>query len=168
MRNSARFPVLLAILVVVACDDNNGGVLIPVQNQATVRFVNAIPGTSNLGFTFNGVSQGGTLAFQGSTQCLRLNTSASSFAFNTSGTTGVNRTFTQTLVAGSRYTILAAGTASNPSVIALTDESVTAASGRARVRVINATSSADTGRGAGHDGRYLPGFRGGQLQLKSG
>ena len=145
MKKVLMLPLLAAALVAGACEEDNDP--IQVSTSANVRFVNAVTGLSgNTVFTANGSMAGTPLAFgQQTSQCMTINSgSAIPIAFGTSNTagTGINgtalTTANQNLTAGGNFTIIAAGSNTNPQIFRLDNAfSGTVGSTQAAVRFIN-------------------------------
>jgi len=149
MKHLGRFviPCLALSVVFAACEDKDT-TGIGTQNQANVRFVNAISGVNgNLALTANGAMLGSSQAFGGfTTTCTSLGTGNTTFAFgapNTGGTgvTSNLATTTSSLTKGN-FLAIATGTSTNPQLMILPATSTTTAgTGTANVRVINATGN---------------------------
>ena len=142
-------PCLALAALTAACENDDDIVNVGTNNTASVRFVNAVQGSGNMALTANGSMVGSAQTFgPNSSVCSTVNTaSPASFAFGTanSGGTGISGTatsFNQTLASGGNYTVVATGTAANPSYIFLNNTPTTAASaGFANVRFVNATGA---------------------------
>lgn len=167
MKKGMILPVLALALLVGACEEDED--LTGPNTTANVRFVNAISGVNgNLALTANGTIVGSPLAFGAmNTTCSTVNAGNATLAFGTANTggTGISGTAlstqTQNFTAGGNYTIVATGTATNPSFVVLNNNSFTGtvATGQTAVRFVNlvptlsggATSTLDvfTGTGTG-------------------
>lgn len=115
------------------------------SHKAAVRYVNAMTGgTGSLVFTTNGNTNGQTVAYQQSSSCQSLNPAATDFSVEQSGSsTALANLSGETLAGGGRYTVVAAGnTTLQPQLIFLNDTYTTPATGRGRIRVVNAVNTA--------------------------
>ena len=145
MKKILMLPVLAAALFAGACEEDNDPT--QVTTSANVRFVNAVTGvTGNTVFTANGAMAGTPLAFgQQSSQCTTINSGSQiPIAFGTANSagTGINGTAlttgNQNLTAGGNFTIVAAGSNTNPQIFRLDNAfSGTVGSTQAAVRFIN-------------------------------
>ena len=153
MKKSIRYlaPCLAVVTMLAACenkDDDATG----VSTTASVRFVNAMSGSSNLSLAANGTVVGSPLAYGApSPSCQTVNTTTANsmaFTFGTASSTGTTLSTTlgsatSALTAGGSYEVIATGTASNPQLIVIPATSTTtAATGNANVRFVNATGQA--------------------------
>lgn len=129
-----------ACLAFTACSSDNGT---GTSDKATVRFVNATTGgTGSLGLTTNSGAQGSAVAYQNYGGCQTITPGSTNFSVASAGSSTVAGSLpNQTLTAGSRYTLLASGSAASPTLTLMNDTYTTPASGRARLRVFNATAS---------------------------
>ena len=147
MKKGLIMPVLALALVVGACDDDDDTT--GPNTQASVRFVNAIPGlTGNLALTANGTMVGSALGFGTSaSQCTRINSGSTTLAFGTAnaGGTGISgtalETMTQNLTAGGNVTVVATGTAADPQFLVFNNSSTTVPAGQTAVRFVNLVPS---------------------------
>src|SRR5688572_26620646 len=136
-------PVLALALVAGACDEDEDST--GPNTQASVRFVNAIPGlTGNLALTANGTMVGSALGFgSAASQCTRINSGSTTLAFGTANTggTGISgtalETIMQSLTAGGNVTVVATGTAADPQFLVFNNTSTTVPSGQTAVRFVN-------------------------------
>ena len=136
-------PVLALALVAGACDEDEDTT--GPNTQASVRFVNAIPGlTGNLALTANGTMVGSALGFgSAASQCTRINSGSTTLAFGTANTggTGISgtalETMTQSLTSGGNVTVIATGTAADPQFLVFNNTSTTVPSGQTAVRFVN-------------------------------
>jgi hypothetical protein len=145
MKKGMFLPVLALAVLTAACDDNDD--MTGVDTTANVRFVNAISGVnSNLALTANGTIVGSPLAFGAmGTTCSTVNSGNATLAFGAANTggTGISGTAlstqTQNFTAGGNYTIVATGTATNPSFVVLNNNSFTGTvgTGQTAVRFLN-------------------------------
>ncbi|HXC25611.1 MAG TPA: DUF4397 domain-containing protein [Gemmatimonadaceae bacterium] len=136
--NTIFLGLTASCLILNACstDSVTGG----NSNQASVRYANTMAGgTGSLVFLENANSTGLTVPYQTVGACQNLSPASTDFSVEQSGTSTVLASLSgETLTAGSRYTVLATGTTTAPNLIFLTDTYTTPASGRGRLRVINA------------------------------
>lgn len=147
MKKGLILPVLALALVVGACDEDDDST--GPNTQASVRFVNAIPGlTGNLALTANGSMVGSALGFgNAATQCTRVNAGSTTLAFGTanSGGTGISgtalETMTQNLTAGGNVTVVATGTAADPQFLVFNNTSTNVPQGQTAVRFVNLVPS---------------------------
>jgi len=132
--------VAASCVALAGCDNTDNGT--GFSDQATVRFVNALSGTTSgsLGLTANGSAQGSGVAYQSYGACQHLTPASTTFAFGESST-ALATIPAQTLEAGTRYTVVATGTATTPTYLFLNDTYTTPAAGRARLRIINAADA---------------------------
>lgn len=123
MKKVLVVPVFAAVLFVAACGDD--GDPTEVDNRASVRFVNATTGSASGGFTTNGQFAAGSALAPGQAMqtCSKVDPGTIVFGFGAanSGGTGLSGTALVTsnsepIVAGGKYTVLATGSASNPSL----------------------------------------------------
>lgn len=116
------------------------------SGTAAVRYVNALTGgTGSLVFDVNESTTGQTVAYQSSAGCQSLNSASTDFSVTQSGSSTVLASVLgQTLTSGGHYTLIASGTSVTPSLVFLNDSYTTPATGRARIRVLNAVGSATT------------------------
>jgi hypothetical protein len=137
-----RYARLLAFfalpMAIAACSDIG---LAP--GNATVRFVNAIPGASllsfesNTGFPVNGIS------FERYSGCTTVAAATTTFSFGGSGTSIAPFTMNAvTLFGGAKYTIVATGAADAPSSLVLIDTFPAPTAGSAMLRIVNDIPSA--------------------------
>lgn len=109
-------------------------------DKASVRLANAMTGGSgSLGLGVNGGVQGAPVAYQSYGSCQKLSPNVTTFTVGAAGTsTALVSSSATTLSEGTRYTVLASGSATTPNLTVLTDDYTTPSSGRARLRVVNA------------------------------
>jgi hypothetical protein len=133
--------VAASCLLFAACDDDDDDGTNP-PNQSTIRFANAMTGgTGTLALTAGSNAQGGAVNYQTASSCQNLTTGNTSFSISTPGSgTPLVSIPAQNLTAGSRHTIIALGSATAPTALFLTDNFTTPATGRAQLRIINATT----------------------------
>lgn len=138
----------LAWLIVLAACDGGTDDPLPLTgvatSSATVRFVNATSGGASFDLLSGGTltTNGRALAYQGASSCLSVPAATPNLTLELTGTTDSLAGFAPTFQAGGRYTILAVGTQANsPQFITLTDSYTTPASGRVRLRIVNATTA---------------------------
>jgi hypothetical protein len=129
----------LVAFTLAACDgkdDDPTG----VDDRATVRFMNATSDVAGLNFTVNGTAQTGAqnLVFGAQSTCVDLSTGSTAFGATAIGGAAFGSTFSQTLATGGEYTVLATGTATNPTYLFLNNQAAAPVVGRARLRIINA------------------------------
>lgn len=129
----------LIAFTLAACDDKDEGPT-GVGNRATVRFVNATSDVAALNFTVNGAAQTGAqnLVFGAQSTCVDINTGATTFGGTVVGGTAFGSTFSQALATGGEYTVVATGTATNPTYLFLNNQATAPVVGRARLRIVNA------------------------------
>jgi hypothetical protein len=131
---------VLSCLVLSGCstDSVTGG-----GSKSTVRFANAMTGGSgSLVFNVNGSTSGQTVTYQQFGNCQQLNAASTDFSVMLLGGSGALATLSgETLTDGSKYTLLATGSTSIPTLIFLTDTYTTPATGRGRLRVVNAVDA---------------------------
>lgn len=134
---------LASVVVVAACgsDDNENNVTGTTNSTATVRFVNAT-GNTNISVANNGTIGTGNsaLGFGSSSTCMTVNTSSPNLTFTNSGTSAAIPGFTSTLAKNGNYTVIAYTDASGNTQFATLDNTFSAATGQAAVRVFNAAS----------------------------
>jgi hypothetical protein len=121
-----------------ACNDEENPTT-PSSNQASVRFVNALEGTTQpLVLTTNGTA-GSAVSYQnfGGCQTIPAGTENFSFALNGSSTPLVTIP-AQTFTGGGRYTVVATGNPTLPTFLVMNDAYTAPASGRGWLRVVNA------------------------------
>jgi len=151
MKKALMLPLFAAALFASACEEDSTG----LENQARIRFVNAITGvTGNVGFTASGTFIGGSsVAFgSGSSTCATLDAATGvPLAFGTVNATGTGlsgvalTTSTQNLAGSGNFTAYAAGTAAAPSLFFLSNSfSGTLNSNQASVRFVNLVPTATT------------------------
>ena len=123
MNRILAMPVLAALLFAAACGGNDGPT--EADTRPSVRFVNATTGSGSGGFTANGQFVAGSAVAPGqATQtCAKVEPGTTIFGFGAanSGGTGLSgnpvvTSNNETMVAGGKYTVLATGSASNPSL----------------------------------------------------
>lgn len=144
MRKGLILPVLAIGLLAGACeeDDPTG-----TSTTASVRFVNAVSGSGNLGFTQNGSAVSGTSltygTVSGTCQSLPAGTNRS-IAFGTAASGGgisgsAFNTTNANLTAGGNYTLIAAGTPTSRRLIVVnnSDATGTIGTGQTAVRFVN-------------------------------
>lgn len=132
---------LLSMLALAACDDIEGLEGLNTGSTAQVRFVNATGGP--LSFAQNGTINAGMndLIFGTATSCTSINTTAPSLSVVSNGLSTSLSGLTSNLTSNATYTIIAyPGTGGNTAYTIL-PTTHTAASGRAGLRVFNATTT---------------------------
>ena len=122
-------PVLVAALLAAACGEDGGPTT--VGPTASVRFFNATTGMSGGGgFTSNGqLATGSALPFGQVTQsCATVDAGSTSVGFGAANTGGTGssgnalaRLISQSLTAGGKYTVVATGPATSPTLFLLDD-----------------------------------------------
>lgn len=132
---------LASVVVVAACGDDNNNVTGTTNSTATVRFVNAT-GNTNISVANNGTVATGNsaLGFGSSSSCMTVNTSSPSLTFTNSGTSAAISGFTPNFANNGNYTIVAYTDASGNTQFATLDNTFTATTGQAGVRVFNGAS----------------------------
>ncbi len=133
--------LIASCLIFNACDDDDDDGTGP-SNQASVRFVNATTGgTGSLAFTIGNNAPGSPIDYQRFGTCQELAPGNTSFSIAQPGSATPLITIpVQDLSAGSNYTIITTGSVATPNFLFLKDTYTTPPSGRARLRVINATA----------------------------
>jgi hypothetical protein len=124
MKRVVIMPVLVGALLAAACGGDGGPT--EVDTRASVRFVNATTGASGSGgFTTNGQFATGSALppGQAAQTCSKVDPGTTIFGFGAanSGGTGLSgnpivTSNNETIVAGGRYTVLATGSATSPSL----------------------------------------------------
>jgi hypothetical protein len=123
MKTAHIMPVLVAALLAAACGGDDGPT--EVDNRASIRFVNATTGSGSGGFTANGQFVTGSAVGTGqATQtCSKVDPGTLIFGFGAanSGGTGLSgnpvvSSNNETIAAGGKYTVVATGSAANPSL----------------------------------------------------
>lgn len=123
MNRFVIMPVVAAALFATACGGEDGPT--EVDTRPSVRFVNATTGSGSGGFTANGQFATGSALASGQAMqtCSRIDPGTTVFGFGAanSGGTGLNgnalvTSNNETLVAGGKYTVMATGSAANPSL----------------------------------------------------
>jgi len=133
---TASVLALASCFILGACDTSS--TTTGTSNQATVRFVNAMTGSSTLSLSSNSTAGTG-VAYQAFGACQTVPTGSVNFAIGQTGSSTALVTIPATTVsAGGRYTVIATGSVSASTYLLLNDAFTTPASGRARLRVINA------------------------------
>ena len=128
----ATIPLALA-LSLTACSDTGIN-----PTSTTVRFVNAIPGASMLGFTSSTGFPINNIEFEGYSQCTTLAAGTVTFTLGGNGSSVPLTTLSPvTLFGGAKYTLLATGNASNPSSLFLPDTFTAPPLGSAALRIVN-------------------------------
>lgn len=146
MRRRPIPPALAAVLLAAACGEDGGPTT--VAPTASVRFFNGTTGvTGSGGFTANGrFVTGSALAFGQSTQtCATVDAGSTSFGFGAAnaGGTGLSGNplatlSSQTVAAGGSYSVVAAGSATNPTLFLFDDSYPGSLAGnQAAVRFVN-------------------------------
>lgn len=123
MERALVMPVLAALLFAAACRGEAGTT--EVDTRPSARFVNATTGSGSGGFTINGqFAPGSALAPGQATQtCSNVDPGTTIFGFGPASSGGnalsgspVVTSNDETIAAGGRYIVVAAGTAANPSL----------------------------------------------------
>jgi hypothetical protein len=130
--------LVLPLLALAACGDDDDATGVNNGNTAIVRFVNAT-GT-NYDLALNGAvgTGNGNLGFGGSTSCLSLNAASPGLAVRNAGTTTNVAGFTPNFQSGGNYTVVAVPGANGTTQFVTLSGSNTPAAGQTGVRVLNA------------------------------
>jgi len=130
--------LVLPLLALAACGDDDDDVTGVNNGNATVRFVNAT-GT-NYDLALNGAvgTGNGNLGFGGGTSCLTLNAATPGLAIRNAGTTTTVSGFTPNFQAGGNYTVVAVPGPNNTTQFVTLSGTNTPGSGQSGVRVLNA------------------------------
>jgi hypothetical protein len=141
LRHTSLFTIPLAVsLAITACSDIGVS-----PTSTTVRFVNAIPGASPIGFTSNIGFPVNNIEFEGYSQCTTLTAGTTTFTFGGNGSDVPPTTMTPvTLFGGGKYTIIATGNSAAPSFLFLPDTFTAPPVGSATLRVVNDIPNAGT------------------------
>ena len=147
MKKSLFVPILAVALVMGACDEDEDGGPTGVGTTANVRLVNAVTGTTSpLVFTANGSVVGSAQTFGAvSTTCATVPSGSRTIAFGTAnaGGTAISgnafSTTTRNFAGGDNVTLIASGSATNPTLTVLNNNQFTGNLGatQAAVRFIN-------------------------------
>ena len=146
-------PVLVVALLAAACGDDDGPTEVE-DARPSVRFVNATTGSGSGGFTTNGqFAAGSALAPGQATQaCAKIDPGATFFGFGAanSGGTGLSgnplvTSNSETIVAGGKYTVVASGSATSPTLIVFSNTlSSELGNNQAAVRFANFAPNTET------------------------
>ena len=149
-RGTTAILALASVAVTSACSEQDDDSPLGIANEnATVRFVNALSGGTNLDIAENGTVGTGNsnIAYGSASECTRVNDANPQLAVRTANSTTSLPGFTPSFAEGGTYTVLVTGTAASPMFTTLDDRFTVPSPGNAAVRIINATSNATTGAG---------------------
>jgi hypothetical protein len=135
---------LVTALSLGACGSSGSDVGTGPSSTATVRFANGQAGGAQpYVLSANGTAVGAAVSYQNSGACQTIPAGNTTFAFAQQGSSTPLLTLNQTtLTGGRRYTVFATGVLSVARGLVLADSFGTAASGHAKLRVLNATNQA--------------------------
>ena len=137
-----RYPrtalLLAGLALVVGCGNGDNGV--GVDQRASVRLVNAVPGSGPVDVMAGSATLASGLAYGAPGKCVEVSTGAQTLSFQSGGIAmaTVNGTFS----ADGRYTALLHGDGTVQSASLLNDSFSTPAAGNNALRFFNATGSA--------------------------
>lgn len=148
MKKALLMHVVIASLVVTGCDSD------PIDSgpKASVRFFNATTGMSGRGgFTANGEFVSGSALSFSQSACSKVDVGATAFAFGGANANGTSLNGTalatlnnQNLIDGGNYSIVAAGSTTNPMLFMLDNNfSATLGPNQAAVRFVNLAPGTD-------------------------
>lgn len=138
IRSVAVLASFCSVAILAACSGSDKGTG-PSDGEATIQFANAHPG-SNLVVLSNGTPRGSALTYKSSGNCHVIESGDVDFAFRASGSsTDLVNFHPDLLENGKNYTVFAAGAAATPMGLVLPDTFGTVGSGRAKLRIVNAT-----------------------------
>ena len=140
---------LASAAVIAACTSDDDDPIGTDNDNATVRFINATTGGTNLDIAENGTVGTGNsnIAFGAASSCTRVNNANPQLAVRTANSTTSLPGFAPSFSEGKTYTMLVSGTTAAPVFTTLDDTFIAPTTGNAGVRIINATSAATTGAG---------------------
>lgn len=141
MRVSSLLPLVGALLVLNACDDDDPS---GPSNQAQLRFVHAAPETEAVTLRIDGVSRRTNVAF-GNTSAPYLNVAPGEreIAVRLSNGTTDLATLESDLDANVAYTAIFGKDGEEESIVVLTDDIGAPAAGKAELRLVHAAPSQD-------------------------
>jgi hypothetical protein len=147
MKKTRIMPALASLLVAAGCGEDGPTDPTEVDTRPSVRFVNATTGSGSGGFTINGqFATGSALAPGQATQtCSKIDPGTTIFGFGpaSSGGAGLSgnplvTSNNETIAAGGRYTVVATGSATSPSLFVYSNTlSSDLATNQAAVRFAN-------------------------------